>query len=183
VAAGGARGRAAIVIFEVEVGGRIRRVSVEPIGAADASGGAFRIRVDDASAEVDARPTDLGLSMLTADRRGIDAALTALAGGEWIVEFPHVVVRATVDGRRVRRSGPADAAGPGAQRLVAPMPGRVVRVLVKPGDVVAARQGLVVVEAMKMENELVAARAGRVAEVAVAEGVSVEAGRLLVVVE
>ena len=63
------------------------------------------------------------------------------------------------------------------------MPGRVVRVLVKPGDNVAARQGLVVVEAMKMENELTAPRAGRVKEVAVAEGQSVEAGRLLVIVE
>jgi biotin carboxyl carrier protein len=63
------------------------------------------------------------------------------------------------------------------------MPGRVVRVLVKPGDEVAARQGLVVVEAMKMENELAAARPGRVTDVAVTEGVSVEAGRLLVVIE
>jgi biotin carboxyl carrier protein len=63
------------------------------------------------------------------------------------------------------------------------MPGRVLRVLVRPGDEVAARQGLVVVEAMKMENELGAPRAGRVREVVVDEGVSVEAGRLLVVIE
>ena len=63
------------------------------------------------------------------------------------------------------------------------MPGRIVKVLVKPGDEVAARQGLVVVEAMKMENELTSPRAGHVREVAVAEGASVEAGRLLVIVE
>ncbi len=63
------------------------------------------------------------------------------------------------------------------------MPGRVVRVLVAVGDEVAHRQGLVVVEAMKMENELGAPRAGRVTEIAVAEGVSVEAGRLLSVIE
>jgi biotin carboxyl carrier protein len=63
------------------------------------------------------------------------------------------------------------------------MPGRVVRVLVAAGDEVIARQGLVVVEAMKMENELTASRAGRVAEVAVVEGQSVEAGRLLVRLE
>ena len=63
------------------------------------------------------------------------------------------------------------------------MPGRIVRVLVKPGDEVALRQGLIVVEAMKMENELGSPKAGRVTEVAVVEGVSVEAGRLLVVVE
>jgi biotin carboxyl carrier protein len=62
------------------------------------------------------------------------------------------------------------------------MPGRVVRVLVGPGDEVAARQGVVVVEAMKMENELRAPRAGRVKEIAVAAGASVEAGRVLVVI-
>ena len=50
------------------------------------------------------------------------------------------------------------------------MPGKVVRVLVKPGDEVKARQGLVVVEAMKMENELRAARDGRVRDVAVRRG-------------
>jgi biotin carboxyl carrier protein len=58
-----------------------------------------------------------------------------------------------------------------------------VKVLVKPGDEVKARQGLVVVEAMKMENELRSPKDGRVADVLVAEGASVEAGRLLVVVE
>ena len=63
------------------------------------------------------------------------------------------------------------------------MPGKVVRVLVAPGDQVAARQGLVVVEAMKMENELRAVRAGRVASVAVIEGQSVDAGAVLAVVE
>jgi biotin carboxyl carrier protein len=59
------------------------------------------------------------------------------------------------------------------------MPGRVLRVLVEPGQAVEAGQGLVVVEAMKMENALTAAAAGVVAEIAVSEGSSVEAGRLL----
>jgi biotin carboxyl carrier protein len=63
------------------------------------------------------------------------------------------------------------------------MPGKVVRVLVKSGDEVHPRQGLVVVEAMKMENELRATRAGRVRNVFVSEGQSVEAGTALVVVE
>jgi biotin carboxyl carrier protein len=61
------------------------------------------------------------------------------------------------------------------------MPGRIVKVLVKPEEVVAARQALVVVEAMKMENELRAPRAGTVAEVRVTEGASVEANTVLVV--
>jgi biotin carboxyl carrier protein len=59
----------------------------------------------------------------------------------------------------------------------------VLRVLVAPGDEVTAHQPLVVVEAMKMENELSSPKPGRIKDVAVAEGMSVEAGRLLVVVE
>ena len=83
---------------------------------------------------------------------------------------------------RQKKDGPAaHTAGP--QRIMAPMTGKVVRVLVKPGDDVRARQGLVVVEAMKMENELRAARDGRVRDVAVTEGQSVDAGAVLVVVE
>jgi biotin carboxyl carrier protein len=62
------------------------------------------------------------------------------------------------------------------------MPGRIAKVLVKIGDVVAARQGLVVVEAMKMENELRSPRAGTVVEVRVVEGARVESQALLVVV-
>jgi biotin carboxyl carrier protein len=84
--------------------------------------------------------------------------------------------------RWAARGAPAGA-GSGPQRVTAPMPGKVVRVLVAAGDEVKARQGLVVVEAMKMENELRAARDGRVKDVHVAEGALVESGRLLVVVE
>jgi biotin carboxyl carrier protein len=99
------------------------------------------------------------------------------------IHLPEGAVTAIVNGRRSRREGPSDAVGTGEQRIVAPMPGRVVRVLVGPGDVVKPRQPLVVIEAMKMENELSAARAGRVKDVQVRDGTSVEAGRLLVIVE
>src|SRR5262249_18752167 len=77
-------------------------------------------------------------------------------------------------GRQKKEGASGSATGP--QRVTAPMPGKVVRILVKAGDAVTARQGLVVVEAMKMENELRAARDGRVREVAVREGQSVDAG-------
>lgn len=171
--------------FEVEIGDRRRIVAIEAIEAIDGAGpagGTFRIRLDGAVRLVTARPTDLGLSLVFEDGRVVDAAATARPDGGWFVQLPHVDVDAVVDGRR-RERGRAHAEATGVQRLTAPMPGRVVRVLVKAGDEVALRQGLVVVEAMKMENELVSPKAGRVREVAVAEGTSVEAGRLLVVVE
>ncbi len=90
----------------------------------------------------------------------------------------------SVNGRRTGR-GAADTGGGahGEQRVVAPMPGRVVRVLVNAGDDVEARQPVVVVEAMKMENELRSPKTGRVKDVAVATGASVEAGRVLMVIE
>ena len=105
-----------------------------------------------------------------------------LGPGELSVYLHSGTLTATVNGRR-SRGGAARAAVAGEQRIIAPMPGKVLRVLVAAGDEVTGRQPLVVVEAMKMENELSSQRPGRVKEVAVAAGQSVEAGRLLVVVE
>jgi biotin carboxyl carrier protein len=63
------------------------------------------------------------------------------------------------------------------------MPGKVVRVLVTAGDVVETAQGLVVVEAMKMQNELKASRPGRVIEIRARDGETVAAGDVLLVLE
>ena len=86
------------------------------------------------------------------------------------------------DPRELRgRRGGADGSGP--QALTAPMPGRVIRVLVEPGQEVAAGQGLIVVEAMKMQNEMKAPRAGRVASVKAEAGATVSGGDILMVIE
>jgi len=63
------------------------------------------------------------------------------------------------------------------------MPGRVVNVLVAVGDEVKADQGIIVVEAMKMENEVKAPKAGKIVEVKVAAGQAVEKGQLMIVIE
>ena len=63
------------------------------------------------------------------------------------------------------------------------MPGKVVRVLVAQGEQVEADQGMVVVEAMKMQNELKAGRSGRVTMLAAEEGATVAAGQVLAVIE
>lgn len=86
------------------------------------------------------------------------------------------------DPRRWSRSGGA-AGLDGRQHLVAPMPGRVVRVLAAPGDRVQAGQGILVVEAMKMQNEMKAARAGTVASISAREGAPVAQGEVLAVIE
>lgn len=79
-----------------------------------------------------------------------------------------------------RRKGGASG---GQQVIKAPMPGRIVRVLVQSGDEVAAHQGVVVIEAMKMQNELKTARAGKVAEIKTETGATVAAGEVLLVID
>jgi biotin carboxyl carrier protein len=168
--------------FDIEINGRARTISVERAAA-----GRYRVIVDGHAHVVDAaRIGSFGLSLLM-DDAGISRDLQISPGsapGEMLVRLDGLSATALVDGRR---SGRASADGGtharGEQAVVAPMPGRVVRLLVSRGDDVAARQGVVVVEAMKMENELRSPRAGRVKEVTVAAGASVEAGRVLVVIE
>lgn len=170
--------------FEIEVGGRLRTVSIEALSVAAPHGGRFRLRIDGDVHEVDARVTDLGWSIVYDESgRTADVAVTERPGGEVLLQLPHVTVAALVDGRRFRRDQTGAAAAAGAHRVTAPMPGKVIRVLVHAGEDVAAGQGLVVVEAMKMENELRSPKAGRVKEVAVTSGQSVESGRLLAIVE
>jgi biotin carboxyl carrier protein len=85
--------------------------------------------------------------------------------------------------RAIRDLSAATAGPTGPAPIVAPMPGLIVRVNVNPGDKVEAGQGLVVMEAMKMENELRATAAGTVRSVEVSPGTAVEKGALLVALE
>jgi biotin carboxyl carrier protein len=101
------------------------------------------------------------------------------AADQFIARVGSAVVSVRLDGRQ-RRAGAPGRTGSGPQRVTAPMPGKVVRVLVRSGEAVSAGQSLIVVEAMKMENELRAERDATVSQVLVSEGASVEAGALLV---
>ena len=168
--------------FDIEINGRSRTVAVERAGA-----GRYRVLLDGHSHVVDAvRIGGFGLSLLldgSGDSREVQIAPGG-APGEMLVRLDGRSVTALIDGRRTgRASVDGGTHAGGDQPVVAPMPGRVVRVLVARGDEVAARQGVVVVEAMKMENELRSPKAGRVKEVTVVAGASVDAGRVLIVIE
>jgi biotin carboxyl carrier protein len=124
------------------------------------------------------------LSLIVDNVRQRETVITAETGGAVVVLIGTMPVTVRVNGRRTARgphSGAAALSGP--LRIVAPMPGKVVRILVTPGDAVRAGQPVVVVEAMKMENELRAGRDGTVAEIHAREGISVEAGALLIVIQ
>ena len=108
-----------------------------------------------------------------------EVTIAADAAGQCVVRVGATPFSVTLNGRR-RRKDDGGQTGDGPHRIAAPMSGKVVRVLVRDGDPVLARQPLVVIEAMKMENELRAGRDGIVAEIHVKEGALVDAGALLV---
>jgi biotin carboxyl carrier protein len=112
------------------------------------------------------------------DGRSYDARVENTPAGLVVVIDGY---RFEMEVRDPRRWSRRDAArgGEGVQTVAAPMPGKVVRLLVGTGDMVEAGQGLLVVEAMKMQNEMKASRAGRVLAVRVREGATVAAGEVL----
>jgi biotin carboxyl carrier protein len=90
---------------------------------------------------------------------------------------------AIVDPKRLRSGQSAAAHHSGAAEIVSPMPGKIVRVLAPAGTSVAAGDGVIVVEAMKMQNEMKAPKAGVVVSINAAEGTTVSAGDVLAVIE
>ncbi len=169
--------------FDIEINGHGRTISIER-----ATAERFRVSVDGRAQLFDAtRVGSFGFSLLFdgADRSSHEIQVApGRAPGEMLVGIDGKSVVVVVNGRRTGPAGAdGDAHSRGEQAVVAPMPGRVVRLLVANGDEVSARQPIVVVEAMKMENELRAPKAGHVKEIAVKPGESVEAGRVLAVIE
>ena len=184
VEAGGAARGAARMTFDIDVNGRSRMVSVERAAA-----GRYRVVVDGRPHEMDAaRVGTFGLSLLLDGDSGVSREVQVAPAGP---VRPDARADRWPDGdgdgqrppHRASRRGCRNRRATGEQAVSRPMPGRVVRVLVAVGDAVTARQAVVVVEAMKMENELRSPKDGRVKEVAVTAGASVEAGRVLVVIE
>ncbi len=173
--------------FEIEVNGQPHNVRIERTGSR------FRIESEGRVDMVDvARVDRTTISMILDGDGGRQESheATLLDGrepGDVEVYLRAGLVQTRVAGapgqKRWSAKGAALGSGAGPQRITAPMPGKIVKVLVKPGDTVAARQGLVVIEAMKMENELRASREGQVKDVHAREGDLVEAGRLLAVIE
>lgn len=98
------------------------------------------------------------------------------------VEIGNRTFSASIIDRKHRRAS-AERDDEGRRQLIAPMPGKVVRVLLNPGDEVKMGQGVVVVEAMKMQNEVKSPKAGRVIEIRVTEGATVNANQVLAIVE
>ncbi len=136
---------------------------------------------------------EAGRLLLTLDGRPVEADAVEVATGTYSILLSgqsfEVRVQPAADGVRVH-TGDAEFSArvldvleaEGRQQITAPMPGKVVRLLVKLGDAVEAGQGLLVVEAMKMQNEIRAPKTGKIEALLVAEGQAVNAGEVLAIV-
>ena len=174
-------GRGGPVRLQVDVAGEERLVTVEPDGA---TGRRFTLSWDDVRHAVDVvrcRPGVLSVIVTGRGHSSHEVTCCETAPGVLAIGIAGRQIRARVGGGGRRPAAAAVGSG-GDHSVAAPMPGRVVRVLVEQGTTVAAGQGLAVVEAMKMENELAAPAAGVVSAVHIAVGDSVEAGTVLIVV-
>jgi biotin carboxyl carrier protein len=162
---------------EVRIGGKTRAVEVEK------DGGVWRVALDGTRVETDVAEVEAGVFSVLLNGESHEVRVAPQGDGtlalqSGVYEFAAEVV----DPRawRGRRHGGVEAEG--RQQVAAPMPGKVVRVLVKAGDKVNSGQGLIVVEAMKMQNEIRSPKTGRVERLLAKEGQAVNAGDVLVVV-
>jgi biotin carboxyl carrier protein len=167
--------------YQARLGDRAHEVAVEVLGEHR-----YRVHIDGRVLEVDARPTEGGALSLLLGTDAFEVDSDALPGNGGV----RVDVRGEryeieiLDGRQRRQrraGGGGNVVSEGS--VIAPMPGKVVKLFVGPGDRVRAGQGIIVIEAMKMENELRAVRDGVVREVRVRVGQAVEIRETLVVID
>jgi acetyl/propionyl-CoA carboxylase alpha subunit len=161
--------------YEITIGGTTRNVDIEPAGE-----GRYRVSWPGESHEIDLlKPSPEAYQMLI-DGESWEAGCVAVPDGYLVDVMGLSTEVGVID---PRRKALKLAAGASTGMLATQMPGRVVRLIAKVGDVVKKGQPVIVVEAMKMENEMKSPIDGTVAEILVAEGQAVETGTKLVRVE
>jgi biotin carboxyl carrier protein len=167
--------------FEVKLTGpsgkRLTTVELERDGER------WRVSLDGKVVNADAVEIDSNTLSLLIDGRSYEVLVTPTPDGALKLQTgQHEFTAEVVDPRawRGRTHGALEVEG--RQHVVAPMPGKVVRVLVQDGDTVEAGQGILVVEAMKMQNEIRSPKGGMVERLNVKEGQPVNAGEVLCVI-
>jgi acetyl/propionyl-CoA carboxylase alpha subunit len=146
--------------------------------------GHYQLTIGDRRWEVDGRPSAAGIYSLLIG--GVShVAAVADRDGTRVVDVGGATYEVLVEEQTrwiIRTHGGTSGSGRG-QTLVAPLPGKITHIAVRPGEQVQAGDTLVVIEAMKMENEFKASVAGTVVEVRVQPGQAVNPGDTLVVIE
>jgi biotin carboxyl carrier protein len=162
--------------LEIELDGKARTVELNRIGERT------QCVLDGRPVEADVIEVSPSVYSVLIGGQSFEARVESAATGLRVIVGGYEYAAAIRDPRQWRRHRGAAAEAEGRQQAIAPMPGKVVRVLVKAGDVVEAGQGLVVIEAMKMQNEVRSPKRGTVERLLVSEGQTINAGEVLAVV-
>ena len=154
------------------------------IGLREAGEGIYEITLEGRTVHVDAVRSGPTIYSVIEDGQHFEAMVDEKgAHGFDVLVAGRIFHLESIDERTKLLAQSAAPVASGPQTVAAEMPGKVVKISVPPGESVCEGQGVVVVEAMKMENEIPSPIAGRVKEIAVSEGQTVEAGATLFVVE
>jgi biotin carboxyl carrier protein len=171
--------------LQAESGARDRQLELDPAGVRQGAG-RVEFMLDGAAGSADWAEISSGIYSILVEGNSYELHVAPRPGDPGSHATGYSVTCGTRqyqleihDPRRRRHSGP-DGIHDGPQEIMAPMPGKIVRILVAENQEVSQGQGLLVIEAMKMQNELRAPRAGRVERVYVKEQAGVEAGFKLI---
>jgi len=165
------------MIYEVSIAGKTHKVELSRAGQG------WLCKLDGRELPLDVTSVQNGVLSILVDGKSYEVRQESTPTETSIVvgrERFGAVVRDPRSLRSRRSSGAAEA---GVKKVVAPMPGKVVRILAPEGTVVEAGQGVVVIEAMKMQNEMKSPKKGTVKKINAAEGAAVEAGQVLAEIE
>ena len=161
--------------LSAKVGEQIHELTVTRVDSA------YVVTLDGVEHVLDARKLEADFYSILYGGKSYELTVESQGGSYWVRHGAYEQLVELADASRGGREQLRRREGP--EQIDSIMPGKVVRVLVAEGDDVHAGQGVVVIEAMKMENEVASPRAGRVKEIAVAPGATVEAGTKLLVLE
>jgi len=163
--------------IEIELDGKSR--SVEMIHTGERA----RWTVDGRALEADAIEVSPGIYSILIGGKSLEARVEAQGESELCITVAGCEYNAAFrDSRKWKRNRVAGVEAEGRQQLRAPMPGKIVLLLVKAGDTVSAGQGIIVVEAMKMQNEIRSPKSGTAERLLVSEGQTVNAGEVVAIV-
>jgi biotin carboxyl carrier protein len=165
------------MIYEITIGEKTHRVELLRPGPG------WRCKLDGKKLPIDVVSPQPDLLSILLDGKSYEVRQESSAG-ESVIVVGHKRFTAIVrDPRSFSSRRRRDGGGHGIRKISAPMPGKVVRVLAPAGTEVEAGQAVLVIEAMKMQNELKAPKKGKVTKLNVGEGTAVEAGQILAEVE
>jgi biotin carboxyl carrier protein len=162
--------------LEIQIKGRKRIVEVVQ------RDGKLHCTLDGRPVNLDAVEVATSTYSILMDGLSYEVRVHPAADGLHITSGGETYVATLRDPRQWQRRSGGTLEAEGRQQISAPMPGKVVRVLVKAGEAVEAGQGLLVVEAMKMQNEIKSPKTGKIERLTVSEGQNVNAGEVLAIV-